>query len=472
MGLRANVSLDLDTAARALPSGRFVIPLVAIAIAAGFGLARPGYASIYGESLLLIVLLTAAGAFGRTLGIAVVLVHGITDMIRFILVPDGFLSQLTLHDALGRLISYGVLWLVVVYVPSVARGIAAAAEARRGGLSGRFAGAGIGAAVAGIGTYLWSNLMPYLFGAVYHQSPAPQTLQPQQHPELLSLGVAAAYLLVDLFLRRRRIHPIELRPLLAGVPRTGIVGLVVRILGFGVLLVGISGIMTTNLDAYILIGSFVVAEIAAAAVGRWGLPGTGGRSARTISLAGSALSVVVVIAVGWVANRVWPNGLLESRFLPIILSLAVAFPIARVAASLAARAWRADEGARKVDEGTAPSSPVVTAAVTLGVITVVLAAMLVMPATALADNCASLGDCFFTALFWGVMFSFGGALLSAANFFSPPHAPDSVPSNDPRLRDFNKLNEKSSTSGPSNRFKNITKGANDFFGGGGGSNNY
>lgn len=471
-GLRANVALDLATARHALPFGRQVIPLIALGSAAGFGFLRPGYSSIYGESLLLIVLLFAFGALGRTLGTLAVFAYGAADMVRFVVGPDRFSGEPSVLDAFGRLISYAVLWALVVYVPSIARRLEWQVESRRDrGLLGRFAATAVGAAIAGIGAYLWANVMPYLFRGVYGGSPDPATLQPQQHPELLALAVAATYCLVVAFLRRGPVNPVELAPLLA-LPRTGLSGLTVRILAYSLLVLGLSGVISGTFDVGILIAGFVVAEAGAWLVGRRGLRGVGeGRSPAVISGAGAVAAVIALLVVGWVANAIWPQGifarigpvgLVQSRFWPIILALAVAWPIARIGFSLAARVGR------DATIGNPGTSAAVPAAVS-GIIGVLLALLLVvatllMPAVALADNCGTLADCFYMAFFVATMGGFGAGLLAAANALSPPHAPDSVPSTDPRLKDFNKRDEK--PSGLSDRFNNIRRGGNDFMGGG------
>ena len=204
IGLRANIRLDLDTARRAFPLGQLIIPIGAFAIGAGHRAgSRPGYYSIYSESLTVIIVLAAVGAFGRTIGTLAVVGHAATEMAHFLLIPDPTTgAQVDRDTIVGRLVAEGVLWLVVVLVPSVGRRSEWIAEQRLGrALAGRLVGAGVGAVIVGSGAYLWANVMPYLLRAAYTYSPPPFTLRPQQQPEFLAEAIGLA------FLRDRRPAP-------------------------------------------------------------------------------------------------------------------------------------------------------------------------------------------------------------------------------------------------------------------------
>ena len=52
--------------------------------------------------------------------------------------------------------------------------------------------------------------------------------------------------------------------------------------------------------------------------------------------AGFVLSLAVVLAVGRIGGDLWPRGLPDSTFFPIVLAVAIAFPVTRSALSLAA----------------------------------------------------------------------------------------------------------------------------------------
>lgn len=297
------------------------------------------------------MLLTGIGALGRTLGTAAVVALGIADFARFLVGPDKYLPFTIQSDVIGRVVTYGVLWLLVVYVPSIARRVEWAAETRRNlGLLGRFLASAIGAAVAGAGAYFGANVMPYLFRTAYRGSPNPATLQPQIHPEVLALGVAVAYFLVVVFLCRGPINPVELAPLFGGLQRTGISGLLVRVVAYGVVLLGLSGVLSGMFDVEILSAGFVVAEVGAWVAGK-SRPASlvEHRSSGVITAAAAVISGVVMLTVSWIATGIWPQGLffansplgvIQSRFWPIVLALAVAWPVARIGLSLAARAQR------------------------------------------------------------------------------------------------------------------------------------
>ena len=99
----------------------------------------------------------------------------------------------------GRLVTEGVLWLVVVIVPSAGRRAEWIVEGRLGnGVPVRIGGAVVGAVAAAFGTYLWANIMPYLIRPAYKYSPPPFTLQPQQHAEPLATICVLRIILVAL----------------------------------------------------------------------------------------------------------------------------------------------------------------------------------------------------------------------------------------------------------------------------------
>lgn len=410
-GLRAGVALDLETATRAFPFGRFVVPAAAVALGLGIGWLRPGYTSVYGESLAVIVALVAIGSFGRPIGALVTLSFGLADLVHFVLLPDSTIgAQMTPYVLAGRVVLIAVLWLAVVVVPSFARRVELIGEDRLGDLSvGRVGGAVVGAAVAGGGIYVWSNVMPYLQRAAFSFSPPPHTLQPQQHPEPLALACAAAYLAVTVVLRRRVVATAELGPFIGGLPQRGPLGLMVRVVAYAAVIVLVSGILSGPRDALILVIGFAGGEVAgwlaerpaAAAIVR-GLPST------LLAAGGLALTVLVALIVGGAADAVWPTGLADSPFLPIILATACAYPVARASLALAAH-------------GSSRMRAVPISVAMLGVLAVVAGVAVLFPMSALADNCSNLGDCGFSQRFLlviGGFAAFFGAGAAAAS--GPP----------------------------------------------------
>jgi hypothetical protein len=411
-GLRAAMSLDLDTAARAFPAGRFVIPLVVVAGALGIGWLRPGYASIYGESLAVIVVLVAFGSFGRAFGALTVLLYGAVDIAHFLIISDPTIgAQANLGTFVGRVVAAGVLGLVVVAVPSSARLAERMIEGRLAHAAGRYIGAtGAGVAVA-IGTYLWANLMPYLIRPAFRYSPPPVTLQPQQHPEALAVAAGIAYLAVTVLLRRRSVDPSEAGPLLGRVP-SGPAGLTVRVIAYGAVIIFLSGILGGALDVGILVAGFAAGEVGAWLVGRsgvcWPLPGPAG-SFLTI-----AAGFVAMLGVGSLGGSIWPNGLPESPFFPIILATSITFPIVRMGFAIGTR--------RGAAAGAIPmASSVIWILAILGLLA------LAMPPAALADNCAGLGDCSFRQLLIGTLMAYAAFFTALADSLRkgppPPEEP-------------------------------------------------
>jgi hypothetical protein len=411
LGLRANLALDLRTARAAFPGGAALLPLVALGIGLGFGIARPGYITIYSQSLLFIVLAVACGAFGRTTGAALVLSHAVGDMARFLQNRDGTVgAQVSRDTIIGRLIIEGVLWLVVVIVPTAARRLEVLVERPLvPRLPQRLAGSlSVGVGVAA-GTYLWANVMPYLVRPAFVYSPPPDTLQPQLHPELLAVAAGCAAALVTLLLRRRRVAAAEIGPLIGGLPRTGFGALVVRAVGFALMLALLAGVLTSPADVAILVGAFVLGELGAAAAGR-------SRSAAArapggvIVITGLALSGAAALIGAWAVDRL---GLAikgeDPSFLPIVVAAGVGFVVARSILALAdpgqgPRPW----------VPTAPGAPAMLSGLALAV---VLGGLVLVP-TALADNCSNLGDCGFSQHFllvisgFAAFFGAGAAAMS------------------------------------------------------------
>jgi hypothetical protein len=410
-GLRAGVALDLETAARAFPFGRYAIPLAALLVGLGIGWLRPGYTSVYGESLPVIVVLVAIGSFGRPVGALVTLAYGVADVAHFLLVLESTTgAQLTPYTFVGRLVLVAVLWLAVVVVPSFARRIESIGEDRLGDTpAGRIGGAVIGAVVVAGGIYLWSNVMPYLQRAAFKYSPPPFTIQPQQHPEMLAVACAVAFLAVAVVVRRRIVSEAELGPLVGGLPQRGLLGLVVRVVGYAVVIVLVSGILSGPRDALILVIGFTAGELVAWLLARSGAARIArGLPSTLMATGGLVATVVVALVVGGLANAVWPTGLADSPFFPIILATACAYPLARGALALAARGSSRMRGV-----------PIPVAMV--GVLAVVACVVLLFPMTALADNCSNLGDCGFSQRFLlviGGFAAFFGAGAAAAS--SPP----------------------------------------------------
>ncbi len=422
-GLRAGIALDLATADAAFPMGRLVVPLLAIAAGLGVGWARPGYTSIYGESLAVIAILVAIGTFGRTIGALTAIAYGAADLAHFLAIPDATIgAQVSRDTFLGRLAALEALWIAIVVVPSVARQIEALLEARGGdGLPSRVAGAAAGGVVAGAGMYLWSNVMPYLIRPAFKYSPPPQVLQPQAHPQVMAVAVGAAYVLVALALRRRTVDRIEREPLLGRL--TGLGAVLYRIALYAALLLLMLGLISGPLDVAVLVASFVVAEAGATAVARAGRPGAAPRvSGLVIAVGGLVLALAATVVVGRVAGGMWPKGLGDSLFFPIVLAVAVSYPIARIAFALAATR-------------RGPARPVPGAVAAAGVVGLLALAFLAVPSSALADNCSNLDDCYYQLLFLSTLLGFGGLFAAAASSASQPQQPAPPPPAPPPPQD-------------------------------------
>ncbi len=182
-GLRAATASDAARL-RELPSwfGGLALPLVAIVIplllSAGHALrasfddvaifnAEPWTFLIwitFTESISFVLIVAVIGLVAPAAGVLVVLAFGASDLVAAFVVGD---MRNTFTALIGRLVSYAVLWLLVVEVPLLGRLMvewrARSDEASR---KQRVVGIAIGAVVVAALVYIWANAARILIGAV------------------------------------------------------------------------------------------------------------------------------------------------------------------------------------------------------------------------------------------------------------------------------------------------------------------
>ncbi|MBA3688595.1 MAG: hypothetical protein H0W81_07190 [Chloroflexi bacterium] len=120
--LAASVRPDLALLAKIHPRLPMALPLAVVAIVLVFSVARVTVNQVYTESLIFLVLATAIGMVAPAAGVLLVLLHGAADLVRALLDPSANYGQYgPIGTIAGRLISFYLLWLLVVEIPVVGR---------------------------------------------------------------------------------------------------------------------------------------------------------------------------------------------------------------------------------------------------------------------------------------------------------------------------------------------------------------
>ena len=182
--------------------GRFaddlVLPAIAVAVVIVFSWLRLGIRDVFTESLPFMALAVVIGLVAPALGVIIVLLHAIGDLARTLGTPSAAADPLQFLAGIGaRLISYYLLWLLVVEIPLLARAVpfAALASARPTGERARRVVA-IGSAVIAVGlmTFVWTLAVPILIRPVFTWSlgvpPSAEALLPVQAWSIVVIGAA------------------------------------------------------------------------------------------------------------------------------------------------------------------------------------------------------------------------------------------------------------------------------------------
>jgi len=371
---------------------------------------------VYTESLLFMAIAAALGVLSPALGAFLVLIFGIADLVAASRQP---LELVSFPDALvGRLISYWLLWVLVVEIPLLARGLVAELD---GGIARRARGLVVGTVSTGAFAYLWTLGMPLLIRPIFTLSqltPKAVMIYPLQHGGW-AVAVAAAIAAGALFAWR---GPGEL---LAGV-RAGVtarlrreVDIARRIAIAALLTLSLAGIISTPIEAIILfVGLVAIRPVATLVMQRTGLAGL-------LSRLPDALRLVVAGAAALGAAAAVVPALYHQNdedFFPIVLGLLVAM----AAAELVLVRPRPARGQ------ASDSAPVVNPAV-VGLLTVVamLALSFVAPSVVLADDCSTLGDCFGGWALGAAMATGGAAMNYALRGWKLSSGPPSPPPTSP-----------------------------------------
>jgi hypothetical protein len=378
--VRGIVRLDLE-GLDALPGGRWAVLGAVVLVTAAFSLARVGIRDLYTESIPFLILALAAGFLSRTTGMLLVATHVIFDLIRFLVgLGDPFSagSLQTPEQIVGRLITYWLLWVLVVIIPTLQRVSHYAATdwlARRNAAT--IVAAPASAAVAGGFVYLWSTAEPFLIRPAFAGSPTVEAMEPQRTGWLIALAAVGIATVIGIVLQRRVWTGADLIPL---VRRTGAFdtgGLVMRLVAYAVTVVLLLGLITSVLDvvllgAALIGGELIVPGIRRAEPMRSVLP-------RVPFLVRLALALGLTFLISHLWFNVFYEPFLGSEFFPIVVALAVSLVVFRVLVE-----------ASPVEPRVRPGPVAPTALV---VILAAVGATLLVPPPVVADNCSGLSDC-------------------------------------------------------------------------------
>lgn len=392
--IRFTVKRDLETL-RTVPGGPWVAIGAAVAMSAAFGLFRVDVGEMYAESVVFLLLAPVVGLLGWTPGVLLVLLYAAFDLS----VSLGYIPPETV---LGRLVSYGVLYALVVLIPSAQRTvylIVLHREWRDNHGRWKLAAALASALVTGGLVYLWATVAPYLIRPLFEYSvgglssgtarsltvsrrTAIMTLQTQEL--VLSVSAFVAALVVAIGIQRRAGIVHVPHGLGSGGVLRGRFEWIARLFRYALVLVVLAGVITDALDIILIGGSFVVADLLLPALARVKAVHTRLLRVpwRARVLVAFVLTFVVTQAI--VEWRYRPLG--GSEFFPYVLSLAIGLLIFRILLDI-------DEASMEYRIAkTEEDDPIIVRSVVLvGFATFVFLA--IVPDVALADDCSSLTDC-------------------------------------------------------------------------------
>ena len=436
-GLRAASRAD-SFRLRQLPSviGSVVLPLLAIGVPVAISLLHATTAplqqplpdpltivihDVFTESLVFVIAALAVGLASPAAGALLVIVYGIGNLV--VTMVGGEL-QPPLPAAFGRLVSFGLLWLLAVEIPLLGRQTVEWTIHDEGEpIARRWVGVALGAAVIAALTFAWAQAAPLLITVVYFTTaawgnPFLAAVQPVQANDMvlaLIAGVASLLLLAVRYLGRLVVFsPQPARSMLARLPGGGAV---THVLAAGVALALLSGVIAAPVDAAILavglIGARPAARLVVSAL----------RLAGPLSLLPWPVRLILgfgaAVGVDWVVLTIL--GLTGgSRFSTAVVAIAIGLFVVALFTT-------PDDAA-----GQAVRSPIPPASVTaasLGGVAMLGLASLAFPAVASADNCGDMTDCFKDLL--KASFAVAGAAILATQVFASKIMPTNQPQGGP-----------------------------------------
>jgi len=375
------------------------------------------WVDVYTESLLFLVLALLLGVISPAFGIWLVLFHAVAY------VPDvahgvGLIAHLgrpineLVFYVLGRIVSFWLLWLLVVEIPLGARAMdlwARYSGFARGSLRGVPLGAVVAALATGALVFIWVLAMPVLIRPVYTWRPLADSLPstaaiiPLQEYGFLLVGAAVVATLAISAVRDQLAPPIA--PIFSGEDETPRKALTRGILTAPLIVLTLGGVIMGFVDIAVLLASLILARPLAL----WLLPRTGLAPllVRIHPFLRYLAGVLITYLIGTFITGAAYNGgvhapFMVSQFFPLVLTIALGIPVIEFLT-------RADD----VVAGQANGRPMVPGPGLVLLLVATGVAFLALPRPALADNCASLSDCWNT--FTGAAAAAAGAAGAAAS---------------------------------------------------------
>lgn len=411
--LAASVGPDMAFLRRIDPRLPMALPLLVLAVTVVFSLARLTIEQVYTESLVFLVLAAAIGILSPAAGVLLVILHAVFDLGRALTDPfAAYGGYGPVGVIAGRVVSFYLLWLLVVEVGLLARAIpwSVMTGDRPAALASRRLVA-IGSAVAAVGlmAWIWTQAASILVRPVFTWgglgSPSTVAIFTVQESGMILVFGAAAVAGAVAFLRLRyaaveRAGEISFQEpedfdldQFQGEPEGGF-GFIGDVARHAVAVFILGGLITGVLDLVILGGVALASQPVAERLLKF----------QTIRRLLAPIPWIVRFVVGFgltftvgiIVNSVRYDSLAGSEFFPLVVTVAFGLIIFQVVLS--------DPGEEEAD--AAPATPVaptsatgsssaggVIGAVFLGLVTGWLA-QLAFPGTALADNCSGLFDCY------------------------------------------------------------------------------
>jgi hypothetical protein len=371
---------------------------------------------VYTESLLFMALALLLGLISPAFGIWLVLFHALSY------VPDvahgvGLIAHLQrpineqVFFVLGRVVSFWLLWLLVVEIPLGARAMdlrARFSRFSRGPLRRVLSGEVVAAFATGTLVFIWTQAMPVLIRPVFTWRPLADSLP--STAAIIPLQSYGYFLVAAAVVMTLGIHAVRDRlappapPFIAMPNETPREALARGIITAPLLVMTLGGVIIGYLDIVVLLVSLIFARPLAL----WVLPFTGLAPllVRIHPFLRFLAGVLITYLIGTFINGAAYVGVhppfLLSPFFPLVLTIALGLPVIEfLVRADAVVDVRRNRPAEILGPGTALAL-VATALVLLAV-----------PSPVLADNCASLHDCWNT--FTGAAAAAAGA---AGAFFS------------------------------------------------------
>lgn len=419
--LRASIRPDAAfVSTLPIPQPHLVALGVALGIPAVFSLLRLGVTDVYTESLAFLALAVAVGLVAPALGVLLVAAHAAFDLVRTIGgdLGFGFYSPLDIVlVVLGRIVSFYLLWLLVVEFPLIARSIPwAVMDGRRpAAIQPRRL---VAAASAVLGTalmvFVWTQAAPWLVRPVFTwgpfgASPTFGAINPVQQWGVVIIVVAAAVGGAVAWLRLTRADPEHPAEVAFEEPEDYDLGEVEAEPGEGVEFVGR---LATHLFAVFMLGGLVTGVLDIALLGAAALVSQplarrilAVRPLRRLLavipwIVRFAVGFAMTFLVGLVVTAAVYQPVAGSEFFPLVITAAIGLLLFHVLLGV-------DEAEDRAAETAPTPSGGVVGAVLLA-LAVGLGVELAQPDTAAADNCSGLADCA------GQVASSAGAAAAAA----------------------------------------------------------